>query len=800
MLNGQSISAVALDTLGSNGLDTQSSLTALGNNWFTKADNISFSVGGRVAFREGAIQGTTVNDLEKPIGSIAEHKNASSTALFVSYGGDIARLELTERNNAFQDVYSPAGVTTSDWQWTNFNNKLIGVQDNSIKPIIYNGDYSTPTYHWEYLEDHIDTTVDVLQGEFIKGRKYIISAVGDDVDWSSVGGSTTAEVNDRFTANSDGAGLSVTSEAHPGFTAPEGVTAFTPTCSLGYYGRLWVGGITEEKDVLHFSALLDENTWWTAHGEVNNLNDAGYIDLKTVWGKDDIVAIHAYAGKLVIFGKNNIAIYNSPTSLIGMHLDEVIRGIGCVARDSIQSVGDDILFLSDTGVRSLTRTAEFDKLPMKEISVSIKSELISNIRAGGKITSTYLIDEGMYLLSFAAREEIYVFDLTYTTEINTPRITKWVWKEERYPTALAYSEDYGFLMGQQGGRVATYGGYWDRDFDGSLVPYKGSISSVWVDLGQGVQASILKRILVVIAGGQDTNVSLRTYKDFSTSPLSSYSFDANPTLTGVPAHWAGATSPSAISKALRAVARQIQNEVVELPGDSVLSTLINELMFLDAEGIPGEALYGESRFIKRGMVKEEGTYDYESVDDMAIGSDNAVQFLRFAEGLEIGEEYQDRIQTYTLDYMMANLDTYGVYFDATLEGTFYGCNTEYNYAGSGFCSVLTDDGEYTEGVESLMSYRDSTSCESAGLYPDTYGGEATQHYQWNSLIDSSSIPQPDNCSLKAAKYAPVAGFIEGSLPLAGTAKYLRIEMDGITAGHETSLQSLSLLYKQGKTL
>ena len=52
----------------------------------------------------------------------------------------------------------------------------------------------------------------------------------------------------------------------------------------------------------------------------------------------------------------------------------------------------------------------------------------------------------------------------------------------------------------------------------------------------------------------------------------------------------------------------------------------------------------------------------------------------------------------------------------------------------------------------------------------------------------------------ASKYAPIHGFKERSIPLAGSAKYIRLEWDGVTKGYKASLQSLSLLFKQGKIL
>ena len=42
-----------------------------------------------------------------------------------------------------------------------------------------------------------------------------------------------------------------------GYSAPPGVTTFDPSCMLGFYGRMWAGGITEENDVLYYSKLID---------------------------------------------------------------------------------------------------------------------------------------------------------------------------------------------------------------------------------------------------------------------------------------------------------------------------------------------------------------------------------------------------------------------------------------------------------------------------------------------------------------------------------------------------------------
>ena len=467
-LESKQINSVSLDTIGINGIDTQTTATALSPNWFTKADNVVYTEGGKVAFRKGLKQGTLTGGAK--VGSMAEHYNGTSNLLFAATVGNIYTLDLTDKDNAWTAAFA-TGASTSDWQFRNFNSDLLAAQGGE-DCLVYKNATS-----WAKLKD-------------------------------------------------------VT-----GYSAPPGVTTFDPSCMLGFYGRAWAGGISEENDVLYYSKLLDSKLWATS-------DTGGFIDLKSVWGNDEIVAIEAFAGKLAIFGKENIAIYNSPDIIGSIALDEVIQGIGCISRDSIQSIGDDLYFLSDTGVRSLYRTAQLDKLPLTEKSITIKDELIANITASVNVKSVFMMDEGLYILSFVDRNVTYVFDTTYNTEKETPRITKWVFADNREPASLVYTDDYGLLVGQQSGRVATYEGYYDVDYSGSSVytynSYTVSFSTVWIDLGQGVQSSILKRLVMVVSGGQGTDVGIRLYKDFEMTPKLSPTFKLNPTLSGEPSYW-GAT-------------------------------------------------------------------------------------------------------------------------------------------------------------------------------------------------------------------------------------------------------------------
>ena len=315
-------------------------------------------------------------------------------------------------------------------------------------------------------------------------------------------------------------------------TAPKSVTngEFKPNCGVGFYGRLWVGGVAEEKDVLHYSALLDGDDFSLQNG-------GGAFNLKNVWGKDDIIAIAPFYGQLAVFGKNNIALYSRPDSVSQMQLSEVIRGIGCIARDTVQAIGDDLVFLSSTGLRSLARTSEKDKVPLTDLSVNIKDTLIRNLAQTLNITSGYIENEGVYILSFPTINLTYVFDFKHLTPNEAPRITTWTFTKDRNPSSIIYTTDYGMLVGQKNGGIAEYFGYYDTTRGGSSDSYTSSFATVWLDLGETVQASLLKKLFMVLEGGSGSTLFLRWYKDFSLTSSKITSLILNPRTIGFNALW-----------------------------------------------------------------------------------------------------------------------------------------------------------------------------------------------------------------------------------------------------------------------
>ena len=332
-------------------------------------------------------------------------------------------------------------------------------------------------------------------------------------------------------------------------TDPASITSlFDPSCGAGVYGRVWVGGVSEAPDVLYYSNLLDGDDWTSG--------SAGFIDLKSVWGNDEIIAIAPFFGQLVVFGKNHIAIYDNPDDAINMSLNELIGGVGLVNRDSVQAVGDDLVFLSATGLRSLLRTTEKDKVPLTDYSVNIKDTLIRNIGQSTDVKSVYLEDEGVYILTFTSLNITYVFDFKQYTPNKAPRITTWTFNSDREPSSMIQTELYsGLLVGQKDGGIAGYEGYYDTDLawvnnaaSYTNAPITANVSSIWIPMGDTIISAILKRLRLVVEGGSGATLGISWYKDYSLSSSNSTEINLAPVTTGTSFLWGNSSSLYATAK------------------------------------------------------------------------------------------------------------------------------------------------------------------------------------------------------------------------------------------------------------
>ena len=267
--------------------------------------------------------------------------------------------------------------------------------------------------------------------------------------------------------------------------------------ALSAYGRIWAASTATNKTTLYWSNLLDGTDW--DGGTAGRLDISGIL----VYGNDEIIALGAHNGFLIVFCKNNIIIfgdsdtaqtYLDPTTL---QLVEVINGVGCIARDSLQNTGTDILFLSDSGLMSLGRVIQEKSTPMRDLSRNVRDDLVQLIESEtpANIKSAYSATNAFYLLAFPTTKQVYCFDMRGPLQDGSARVT--IWNNMEFTDWLGFD---GEIYMTHADGLARYAGYQDNGESYRMVYFTN-----YFDLGAPSQTKILKRLSMTVIGatGQD---------------------------------------------------------------------------------------------------------------------------------------------------------------------------------------------------------------------------------------------------------------------------------------------------------
>lgn len=272
---------------------------------------------------------------------------------------------------------------------------------------------------------------------------------------------------------------------------------------LAAYGRLWTADFSTNKSTIYWSDLLDGTVW--------SGGSSGNIDVSKVWpdGYDEIVALAAHNGLLIIFGKHSIIVYDGATSPASMTLSDTVAGIGCVNRDTVQYTGTDVLFLSHTGLKSFGRTIQEKSMPISSLSGNITKDIIAALQNETQFfRSVYSPEEGFYLLTFTGQDVTYCFDVRGTLENGSYRVTRWPSTKFTSYTRL---EDGTLHVGTTNG-ISTYTGYSDNGSGYRFKYYSPSLT-----FGDSARIKILKKLKPTLVGANNSVVFMKWAYDFDTT-------------------------------------------------------------------------------------------------------------------------------------------------------------------------------------------------------------------------------------------------------------------------------------------
>jgi hypothetical protein len=277
--------------------------------------------------------------------------------------------------------------------------------------------------------------------------------------------------------------------------------------AIGAYGRVWCVGNATDDNTIYWSDLLIGHNFTSG--------SSGSIDVSKAWpnGFDKVVALAAHNGLLVVFGENNTIVYSGADSPASMVLQDTIPGVGCVDRKSVQNIGTDLLFLTQTGLRSLGRAIQEKSLPITDLSRNIKQELIANTLGKTEPVSTvYSPENYFYLLCFPNLNLVYCFDVRTTLENGAYRVTRWPSVDFK---SFHRDRNGDVYIGTTDG-LGVYSGYTDA---GSV--YRFRYSSPALSFGDPSKIKMLKKIRPTLIGGNNADIFLKWSYDFSTAPSTS---------------------------------------------------------------------------------------------------------------------------------------------------------------------------------------------------------------------------------------------------------------------------------------
>ena len=270
---------------------------------------------------------------------------------------------------------------------------------------------------------------------------------------------------------------------------------------LAAFGRLFIAGNATNDTIIYWSDLLDGNAFTGG--------SSGNIDVAKAWpdGADKIVALAAHNDFLVVFGEHSIIVYGGADSPASMAISDTVSGVGCIDRKTVVSIGTDLLFLSDDGLRSLGRTIQEKSLPISDLSRNVKQELIGFLAAKTSPASTvYSPENYFYLLCLPDSNLVYCFDLRGRLENGSFRVTKWPSVGFK---SFARDRDGTIYIGTTDG-IGKYDG-----FDDNNVSYIFRYSSPGLTFGDPSKIKILKKIRPTIIGGNNADIILSWTYDFS---------------------------------------------------------------------------------------------------------------------------------------------------------------------------------------------------------------------------------------------------------------------------------------------
>jgi hypothetical protein len=519
---------VSITSPGFFGLNSQEAGVGMNPSFALLTSNSIVDKSGRIAARKGWAYTTTSGGTSSSPKMMFEFDNFDGTNTIISAGNNkifTGETTMTQANvrNTTNTANETVTITADNWQFlqaqyqSGLNRSPHGYMVQKSHPVL--------VYHKLPLTGTgAEVTVTAASGGSGHIQSVSITAAGSGYavndDCTVTGGTGTNATFRVLTVNGTGGVTSVSiTEDGDDYTAsdvltlvdtdfhshegslgfqrladvgnvPTGysVSTFQPNCGLAAFGRLWLANIGENKLTVYYSVLLDSSDFTGAGSGAINLE-------QVIPGNDEIVSLTEHNNSLIIFCKNNIVVYNNADDIGNIALGDTVIGIGCIARDSVQNIGTDLIFLSFSGLRTLGRTIQEKSAPLRDLSKNIRDNFLAVINGENldNVKSVYYEPDAFYLLRTSAF--VYCFDVRAFLEDGASRVTTW---DTINPLSMLATKNRRLLLGKPDG-IANYTNYTDNSSSYTFTYY-----TPYLDFGDPSLTKFPKKMIVTVLGSNVT--------------------------------------------------------------------------------------------------------------------------------------------------------------------------------------------------------------------------------------------------------------------------------------------------------